>query len=64
MFVWYGLKGAATTCYVALHPDVKGTTGKYYADSNLAETSLQARDQELAQKLWDFTQNLIDRCKV
>ncbi|KAL7107100.1 hypothetical protein ACP275_06G032800 [Erythranthe tilingii] len=57
-------QGAATTCYVALHPDVKGTTGKYYSDSNLAETSLLAKDQELAQKLWDFTQNLIDQCKV
>ncbi|PIN25071.1 Dehydrogenases with different specificities (related to short-chain alcohol dehydrogenases) [Handroanthus impetiginosus] len=53
--------GAATTCYVALHPDVKGMTGKYYADSNLAETSLQAKDEELAKKLWDFTQNLIDQ---
>ncbi|KAI3458129.1 hypothetical protein Pfo_014792 [Paulownia fortunei] len=48
-------QGAATTCYVALHPDVKGMSGNYYADSNLAETSLQANDQELAKKLWDFT---------
>ncbi|KAL0400733.1 UNVERIFIED_CONTAM: Short-chain dehydrogenase, chloroplastic [Sesamum latifolium] len=57
-------QGAATTCYVALHPDVKGMTGKYYADCNLAETSLQANDQELAKKLWDFTCKLIDKCKV
>ncbi|KAL0299539.1 UNVERIFIED_CONTAM: Short-chain dehydrogenase, chloroplastic [Sesamum radiatum] len=48
-------QGAATTCYVALHPDVKGMTGKYYADCNLAEISLQAKDQELANNLWDFT---------
>ncbi|CAA0834358.1 NAD(P)-binding Rossmann-fold superfamily protein [Striga hermonthica] len=52
-------QGAATTCYVALHPDVKGMSGKYYADCNLAEPSLQAKDQELAKKLWDFTHNLI-----
>ncbi|KAI8007404.1 hypothetical protein LOK49_LG07G00373 [Camellia lanceoleosa] len=25
-------QGAATTCYVALHPQVKGMTGKYFAD--------------------------------
>ncbi|XP_042037026.1 short-chain dehydrogenase TIC 32, chloroplastic-like isoform X1 [Salvia splendens] len=54
-------QGAATTCYVALHPDVKGMTGKYYADCNLAETSLQAKDQDLARKLWNFTNNLIDK---
>ncbi|KAG8381306.1 hypothetical protein BUALT_Bualt06G0108700 [Buddleja alternifolia] len=57
-------QGAATTCYVALHPDVKGSTGKYYADCNLAETSFQANDHELAKKLWDFTHNLINQCKV
>ncbi|KAH6803366.1 Rossmann-fold superfamily protein [Perilla frutescens var. frutescens] len=57
-------QGAATTCYVALHPDVEGMSGKYYADCNLAETSLQARDQQLANKLWDFTNNLIDKCKI
>ncbi|KAL3834400.1 hypothetical protein ACJIZ3_009136 [Penstemon smallii] len=56
-------QGAATTCYVALHPDVKGMSGKYFADSNLAKTSLQANDNELAKRLWDFTLNLIDQCK-
>ncbi|KAG6391970.1 hypothetical protein SASPL_149734 [Salvia splendens] len=61
MFALNELQGAATTCYVALHPDVKGMTGKYYADCNLAETSLQAKDQDLARKLWDFTNNLIDK---
>ncbi|KAK4431473.1 Short-chain dehydrogenase, chloroplastic [Sesamum alatum] len=57
-------QGAATTCYVALHPDVKGMTGKYYADCDLAQTSLQANDQQLPKTLWDFTCNLIDKCKV
>ncbi|KAK3037200.1 hypothetical protein RJ639_030093 [Escallonia herrerae] len=52
-------QGAATTCYVALHPQVKGTSGKYFADSNLAEASPQATDAELAKKLWDFSLSLI-----
>lgn len=52
-------QGAATTCYVALHPDVKGVTGKYYADCNIAETSPQANDAELAKRLWDFTMSLV-----
>ncbi|XP_075492675.1 short-chain dehydrogenase TIC 32, chloroplastic-like [Primulina tabacum] len=57
-------QGAATTCYVALHPDVKGVSGKYYSDCALAETSLQAKDHELAKKLWDFTSSAIDQSKA
>ncbi|XP_024046839.1 short-chain dehydrogenase TIC 32, chloroplastic isoform X2 [Citrus clementina] len=56
------LKGAATTCYVALHPHVKGLTGSYFADSNVAQASSQAVNTELAQKLWDFSSDLIYRC--
>ncbi|KAJ9679472.1 hypothetical protein PVL29_021414 [Vitis rotundifolia] len=52
-------QGAATTCYVALHPDVKGTTGEYFADSNIAKRSSQANDPELAKKLWYFSLSLI-----
>lgn len=54
-------QGAATTCYLALHPQVKGNSGKYFADCNLAEASSQANDTELANKLWDLSLNLI--CK-
>ncbi|CAI9762425.1 unnamed protein product [Fraxinus pennsylvanica] len=57
-------QGAATTCYVALHPDVKGMNGRYYANCNLAEVSSQANDLELAKKFWDFTATLIDQCKT
>ncbi|XP_071919380.1 short-chain dehydrogenase TIC 32, chloroplastic-like [Coffea arabica] len=51
-------QGAATTCYVALHPQVKGVSGKYFADCNLSQPSSLARDPELAKKLWDFSLNL------
>ncbi|CAM8930585.1 unnamed protein product [Rhodiola kirilowii] len=51
-------QGAATTCYVALHPGVKEISGKYFADSNVAEVSAIANDAELAKKLWDFSLNL------
>ncbi|KAL3524296.1 hypothetical protein ACH5RR_017130 [Cinchona calisaya] len=56
-------QGAATTCYVALHPHIKGVSGTYYADSNVAEASLQANDTELAKKLWDFSSTLIHQSK-
>ncbi|KAI3929369.1 hypothetical protein MKW92_005103 [Papaver armeniacum] len=52
-------QGASTTCYVALHPNVKGVSGEYFMDNNISAPNSQARDIELAKKLWDFTMNLI-----
>ncbi|KAL2902535.1 Short-chain dehydrogenase TIC 32 chloroplastic [Bienertia sinuspersici] len=48
-------QGAATSCYVALHPQVEGLSGEYFMDSNIAEPTSQAKDVELAMKLWDFS---------
>ncbi|KAL2334741.1 hypothetical protein Fmac_015954 [Flemingia macrophylla] len=56
-------QGAATTCYVALHPQVKGLTGCYFADSNLSEASSQAADPELAMKLWEYSSNMVSNDK-
>ncbi|PWA35886.1 NAD(P)-binding Rossmann-fold superfamily protein [Artemisia annua] len=52
-------QGAATTCYVALHPQVKGVSGEYFADSNKLKPSSFARDSELAKKLWDFSLGMV-----
>ncbi|OWM79549.1 hypothetical protein CDL15_Pgr022961 [Punica granatum] len=64
MFGKYLLKnaqqGAATTCYVALNPQVKGVSGEYFSDSNLSKASSKATDTELAKKLWDFSMNLVE----
>ena len=49
------LQGAATQCYVALHPQVKGISGEYFADCNKAKASALSQDAELARKLWDFS---------
>nr|GEV88425.1 hypothetical protein [Tanacetum cinerariifolium] len=51
-------RGAATTCYLALNPKVKGVMGKYFSDSNLAEPSTIAKDQDLAKELWGFSLGL------
>ncbi|KAL5727385.1 NADP-retinol dehydrogenase [Ranunculus cassubicifolius] len=53
-------QGAATTCYVALHPQVKGISGEYFSDSNIAKTTALAQDTELAKKLWEFSLGLIN----
>ncbi|CAO2838797.1 unnamed protein product [Amaranthus hypochondriacus] len=52
-------QGAATTCYVALNPEVKGISGEYFSNSSLAKPSKQTHDVVLAQKLWDYTMDLI-----
>lgn len=51
--MWWS-QGAATTCYVALHPQVEGVSGKYFADCNLSQPSSLARDPELAKKTVGF----------
>jgi NAD(P)-dependent dehydrogenase (short-subunit alcohol dehydrogenase family) len=52
-------EGAATECYLAVHPDVAGVSGKYFADCNEAETSAQGRDDALAEKLWDVSEKIV-----
>uniref|UniRef100_A0A0D3FTU3 Uncharacterized protein n=1 Tax=Oryza barthii TaxID=65489 RepID=A0A0D3FTU3_9ORYZ len=52
-------QGAATVCYVALHPQVAGVTGKYFVDCNVTELKSHALDMGLAKRLWDFSLNLI-----
>ncbi|XP_010558313.1 PREDICTED: short-chain dehydrogenase TIC 32, chloroplastic [Tarenaya hassleriana] len=60
-FLWKTVpQGAATTCYVALHPSLKGVTGKYFADCNEVTPSKLARDESLAHKLWDFSLKLVN----
>ncbi|KAF0890607.1 hypothetical protein E2562_003803, partial [Oryza meyeriana var. granulata] len=44
-------QGAATVCYVALHPQVAGVTGKYFADCNITELKSHALDMDLAKRL-------------
>ncbi|KAL8498457.1 hypothetical protein ACS0TY_021690 [Phlomoides rotata] len=51
-------QGAATNCYVALHPQVKGVSGEYFMDSNISKTSVLGCDAQLAKKLWDFSLNM------
>ncbi|KAK8926210.1 hypothetical protein KSP39_PZI019013 [Platanthera zijinensis] len=52
-------QGAATSCYVALHPSLKGVTGKYFLDCNEMSPSNLAVDAKLAKKLWDFSEGLV-----
>ncbi|KAL6280411.1 hypothetical protein ACE6H2_017292 [Prunus campanulata] len=52
------LKGAATTCFVALNPQVKGVGGEYFSDCKIAKQSSQAKDADMARRLWDCSLSL------
>lgn len=60
LLILFGTQGAATTCYVALHPQVKGVSGEYFADSNIAKPSSKGKDAELGKKLWEFSISLTE----
>ncbi|GAU19436.1 hypothetical protein TSUD_76800 [Trifolium subterraneum] len=51
-------QGAATQCYLALHPQVNGISGEYFTDSNKATPTSLAKNKELAQKLWELSASL------
>jgi len=55
-------KGALTQLYAATSPEIieKNYHGKYLVPiAKLGTPNAQGRDDELAKKLWDFTQNLL-----
>ncbi len=51
-------EGAATQCYLAVHPDAEEVTGKYFADCNQAKSSSLGRDEALAARLWDESEKI------
>ena len=54
-------QGAATQCFVAVHPKVANVSGEYFSDCNLARSSPRSRDMTLARRLWDESEKLRDR---
>ncbi len=51
-------KGASTCIYLALSDGLEGITGKYFADKKIAKTSDEARDMEIANSLWQVSEEL------
>jgi WW domain-containing oxidoreductase len=52
-------QGAATQTYVAAHPDAGKVNGEYFSDCNPAETTDNGRDMQLADKLWERTEEIV-----
>ncbi|KAL8196247.1 hypothetical protein R6Q57_025247 [Mikania cordata] len=53
------INGGTTTCYVALHPQIKGISGEYFMDSNIAGPNSYAKNAELAKELWDISLTMV-----
>jgi len=51
-------EGAATQCYLAVHPSVEGVSGKYFADCNVSKSSSKGRDDALAERLWEVSEKI------
>lgn len=52
-------QGAATTCYVAAHPDAAGVRGRYFADCAVATPERVMEDDGLAARLWTESERLV-----
>ena len=52
-------QGAATSCYVAVRPEIEGVTGQYFSDCAVATPTRQARDETLAERLWVESERLV-----
>lgn len=53
-------KGAETLVYLASSPEVAGVTGEYFHKCSPINPSMEARDDGLAQRLWEETVRLAD----
>jgi WW domain-containing oxidoreductase len=54
-------QGAATQCLLAASPLVDGMTGGYWADCQIAEASVHLDDQQMAERLWNISEELLMR---
>jgi WW domain-containing oxidoreductase len=52
-------QGAATQVYVATHPQVASTSGQFFTDCNVAKARPDTDDEQLAQRLWDVSAQLL-----
>jgi retinol dehydrogenase 12 len=51
-------EGTQTTLYVASSPEVEQISGKYFQDNQLKTPSAAGQNEDLAQKLWDYSEIL------
>lgn len=63
LFLKTTAQGAATQCYVATHSKVESVSGEYFADCNESRASKHGRDESMAEKLWDVSEEIVAKLK-
>ncbi|MCB9614577.1 MAG: SDR family oxidoreductase [Sandaracinus sp.] len=58
-FLKTSAQGAATSIFLASSPEVRGVTGKYFADSKLKHPMRLAQDDALAERLWSISEAMV-----
>jgi len=51
-------KGAETSIYLCVSPEVEGISGEYYIDCEVSKISGAARSKDNAEKLWNISSEL------
>jgi len=52
-------QGAATQCYVATHPAAGSFNGEYFADCNVARPNHHGSDDQMAERLWQVSEEIV-----
>ncbi|KAK2706441.1 retinol dehydrogenase 12-like isoform X3 [Artemia franciscana] len=52
-------EGAQTTIYLAVTENLEGLSGSYFSDCKVAKESKLAKDEGLAKKLWEVSEELV-----
>lgn len=53
------LQGAQTTIYCAVSEEMEGVTGKFVVDCKIKKPNAQALDDEICEKLWKVSAELV-----
>lgn len=53
------MQAAATTCYVATHPNLENISGKYFSDCNEASPSKLGSSLAEAARLWSASEIMV-----
>jgi NAD(P)-dependent dehydrogenase (short-subunit alcohol dehydrogenase family) len=54
-------QGAATQCFLAVHPKAKGISGEYFSDSNPKTPRADANDPAIAKRLWEKSEEIVGK---
>jgi WW domain-containing oxidoreductase len=61
LFAKTAAQAAATQAFLAASPEVAGITGEYWSNCKIAEGNALLQDAALARRLWDVSQEILDR---